>query len=138
MLYEIRWRADINGLVSALFEQNVRVMEATGTADEWDFRLQFSNRENLYAFRQELRKQGIRMQLRRLYNPSFPKETDTLTAEQYDAILAAYENGYWKIPRGVTLDELAKQIGVSDNAVSQRLRRGIEALVRETVIEKPP
>jgi hypothetical protein len=48
----------------------------------------------------------------------------------------AYEQGYFEVPRSVTVTELADHFGISDNAFSQRLRRGLSALVFETMIRR--
>ncbi|MFC7137822.1 helix-turn-helix domain-containing protein [Halobaculum litoreum] len=37
------------------------------------------------------------------------------------------------MPRAVTLEELGDRLGISDTAASQRLRRGITALLTESL-----
>jgi len=39
------------------------------------------------------------------------------------------ETGYFAVPSQVSLEELSDRLAVSDAAVSQRLRRGIESLL---------
>lgn len=134
-LFKLTWDEEIDHLVQPMIQNDAEVLEGTGTIEAWDFRLQFRNREDLVDFRQTAIDSGVDIELRRLYNPSLPDEAGVLTDEQRDAILTAYENGYWNIPRDVTLGELARLIGVSDNAVSQRLRRGIKTLVAETLLD---
>lgn len=41
--------------------------------------------------------------------------------------------GYYDIPRGCTTKELADELGISDQAVTERLRRAIGSLVRHTL-----
>jgi predicted DNA binding protein len=41
--------------------------------------------------------------------------------------------GYYDIPRGCTTNELADDLGISDHAVTERLRRAIVMLVTYTL-----
>jgi predicted DNA binding protein len=56
-----------------------------------------------------------------------------VTGPQREALLAALEAGYYDVPRGTTLAVVAESLGVSDQAVSTRLRRGTTALLRATL-----
>ncbi|WP_331234788.1 helix-turn-helix domain-containing protein [Natronorarus salvus] len=59
-----------------------------------------------------------------------------LNSEQYVALHAAVEGGYYETPREVTLDELAAELDVPRSTLSYRLRRAeaelAEAFVRST------
>ena len=60
------------------------------------------------------------------------------TDEQREALLAAYERGYFAEPRETSLEELAEVLGISPTAVGGRLKRGMRSLVGMTlVIERP-
>lgn len=133
VLYEIKWSSDINGLVQALFETDAQILEAEGTANVWDFRLQFRTRNALATFRERCDEADIPLTLRRLYNPALPEEGGQLSAAQYEALVAAYENGYFEVPRGTSMAVLAEEFGISDSALSQRIRRGTAALIAETL-----
>lgn len=47
-----------------------------------------------------------------------------LTTGQRDLVVAAYEAGYFDVPRETTLVELGEELEISDSAVSQRLAVG--------------
>ncbi|WP_264556728.1 helix-turn-helix domain-containing protein [Halocatena marina] len=134
-LFEIQWSPDVNALVDPMIESGAEVLPATGTVNVWEFRLQFRNRARLATFRERCQDNEVDMHLNALYNPTVPAEKtdDELTAEQYDIIDTAYRNGYWEIPREITMGELAELIGISSNAASQRLRRGLTVLVGEAL-----
>lgn len=134
VLYEVQWDTDINGLIDALQQTNARILEAEGTAEVWDFRLQFQTRNALARFRDACETHDISLTLRRLYNPSLPEEDSQLSGPQYEALVTAYEHGYYEIPRGSSMGELADKFGISDSAFSQRLRRGTGALIAETLL----
>jgi predicted DNA binding protein len=57
----------------------------------------------------------------------------TLTDAQHEALVLAYERGYFDSPRGVTLAELGAELGVSQQAVGARLRRGIRRTLARTL-----
>lgn len=134
VLYEIEWDPDIDGLIGALLETDARLLEAEGTADVWDFRLQFQNRADLGRFRTRCADHDIPLTLRRLYNPSLPEEGGQLSGEQYEALVAAHRAGYFEVPRGCSMNVVASEFGVSDSAISQRLRRGTAALIEEALL----
>ena len=133
ILYSVNWSPDIDALVETLVTLNVDILSADGTADYWEFRLQFRERADLKRFRRECQDNGIDMELLELFNPLMPPEKGPLTAEQKDALATAYENGYWDVPRGITQTDLAELVGISDNSMSQRLRRGVKVAVAETL-----
>ena len=56
-------------------------------------------------------------------------ERSPLTKTQYETVVTAYELGYFDVPRKVTLKELAAELDVSHQALSERLRRSHAALV---------
>ncbi|WP_290812837.1 bacterio-opsin activator domain-containing protein [Halovivax sp.] len=132
-LYEIHWSSDVNSLVQPLIEVGAEILSAEGAADEWDFRLQFRSHEDLDDFRSRCQENEIGIELRRLYNPSVPVEGGPLSIEQRDALVTAYLHGYYKVPREANQTDLSAQIGVSDNALSQRLRRGTARLIEESL-----
>jgi predicted DNA binding protein len=131
VLYSVNWSPDVNSLVQTLIDLGIEVLTAEGTANFWEFRLQFSNREQLAGFRRRCAEEDIPIELLRVYNPMMPQEVGPLSPAQNDALSTAYENGYWDVPRGINQQELADIIGISDNAMSQRLRRGVKVAVAE-------
>lgn len=57
-----------------------------------------------------------------------------ITEEQQEALIRAYTAGYYTIPRKITAKELADELGVSHQALSERLRRGHENVVKNALI----
>lgn len=58
-----------------------------------------------------------------------------LTDEQKAALTIAYEKGYFREPRDISLDEVADEIGLSSTAMSGRLRRGMRNLIATTLAD---
>jgi predicted DNA binding protein len=58
-----------------------------------------------------------------------------LTSAQHEALTLAFESGYYDVPADVTLDSLSKMLGITSQALSERLTRGTKTLIESTVIE---
>lgn len=54
-----------------------------------------------------------------------------LTSEQYEALTEAIQYGYFEIPRDISLVELAAELDISHQALSERLRRAYRTLISE-------
>ena len=54
-----------------------------------------------------------------------------VTDKQRKALTRAFESGYYDIPRGVTTEELATDLGISHQALSERFRRAHKGLIED-------
>lgn len=133
-LFEVRWTSDVDGLVTALVSTEAKMLEGSSTGEGWDFRLQFRDHDDLKEFREIAEGAEIPIILRRIYNPNFPRDESVLSTEQSEALMYAYEQGFFEVPRRTTVSELADHFGISDNAFSQRVRRGLSSLIYETMV----
>lgn len=61
-----------------------------------------------------------------------------LTEKQREAIVTAWEAGYFETPRRATLEDVADELGISQQALSKRIRRGCQSLVENTITVTPP
>jgi predicted DNA binding protein len=95
----------------------------------WELRLRFTDHRQLRQFNERCIEKEINLTLQRIYNPHVPPIQDELTSIQWHTLAVAYELGYFAVPRKVTLGELAEHLGVSKQAVSQRLRRATRTVV---------
>jgi len=132
-LFEVHWSDHVDGIVKALIDTRANILEATGEAEVWDFRLRFEAHEQLSELNMALTESGIPVTLRHIYNPTLPKEATTLSEEQREALRVAYQRGFFEVPRGITLAELADELDISDSALSQRMRRGLSVAVKQVV-----
>ncbi|WP_049980113.1 helix-turn-helix domain-containing protein [Halolamina rubra] len=53
----------------------------------------------------------------------------TLTARQREVLLAAHRNGYFEIPRGVTLEAIGDDLGIGRRTTEEHLRRAVNKLM---------
>ncbi|MDL5363301.1 bacterio-opsin activator domain-containing protein [Halalkalicoccus sp. NIPERK01] len=135
-LFEVRWSPAGNELVDALGEADATVLDAYGLAESWDFRLRFATHEDLSRFNIALTEAGIPVTLRRIHHPPFSEVTTSLSSIQRDTLATAYRSGYFRVPRRISQAALAEELGISDSALSQRIRRGVEALVEQALISQ--
>ncbi|ELY92310.1 bacterio-opsin activator HTH domain-containing protein [Natrialba hulunbeirensis JCM 10989] len=133
-LYAIVHIADLkDGLpYPLLFENNGVVLDATATRDGFDMRVRFPSRESLRRYRAGCKERGIPFRLQTLSEAdgAMGDGASGVTDTQREALVCALELGYFDIPRQVTMDEVADELAISTQAVSTRLRRGQQNLVR--------
>ncbi len=136
-LYRTSWDAVDKPFLEALLSCDAVLLRGNGDADSWEVRLRFPDSESLSAFHSTCRDAGVDVRVERLYHDGGAPSTGSLMTEsQRELVERAYDEGYFDIPRQVTLEGLAEQLDISDQAVSERLRRGLEALV-ETTVKSP-
>jgi predicted DNA binding protein len=123
-LYRVYWD-ETGEFVDALAESNATVLEGHGS-DPWTFRLLFPTREHVTTFREQCAAENIPFDVRRISELSddVAEPQFGLTGQQYEALRLAVERGYYSIPRETTLADLAQEVGISQQAMSERLRRG--------------
>lgn len=60
-----------------------------------------------------------------------------LTEEQYKALTKAADHGYYDISYDIELQELANDLDITHQALSERLRRETLALIEDTLLIGP-
>ena len=134
-LYEIRWVETVGDLVDEVVDMHGTVLEASATAGDWSLKIRFTDQSQVEKFQSYFEEEGVSFTVRRLTHPSAPQQaTFGLTDEQRETLVTAQREGYYRIPREISVAELAETFGLSANSISQRLRRGCDALVRSTLI----
>lgn len=78
---------------------------------------------------------GVQFELLEVADSNDLRDTQQfgLSNVQAETLLTALDRGYYAVPRQVNLEELAAPLDVSHQAVSERLRRGVGSLIRNTV-----
>ncbi|RDZ34363.1 MULTISPECIES: helix-turn-helix domain-containing protein [Haloferax] len=139
-LFRLDWDASQDHLFQCILDQGGQISSATGTSEGWDFEIRFSQREALSEFRTCCEDAHINLDVIRVYNPTDPGVSQWygLSEPQREALTLAVQMGYYDIPRGCTTQELASELGISDQAVTERLRRAIGAFVRRALLTPEP
>lgn len=107
-------------------------LEAQYVDGWWHGRMRFPDRAALAEYRSHLDDAGVDFRLKRLYDAGRPAGDGIgLTEEQRETLVLAHETGYFDIPRETTTAGLAEELGISNQAISERLRRGYSRLVEQ-------
>lgn len=129
-LYEIDWSGQVLELYGFVVDHGGTVLNAIGEDGEWTVRLRFENREDVSDFYEVFAEREISVdvvQVQELSDRSY--EDLGLTDEQYEALETAINLGYFEIPRETQLGEVADELDISDQALSERLRRAYHSIV---------
>lgn len=122
------------GLYPLLIDTASFVQRATATTDGWFCRIGSPDKSTLDQFFCACRERDIEYDIERVVERrDIETETFGLTGAQREALVTAFECGYFAVPRDCTLEELGDRLDISDTAVSMRLRRGIQTLLERTV-----
>ncbi|MGM0371999.1 MAG: helix-turn-helix domain-containing protein [Halobacteriota archaeon] len=135
-LFKLDWDASQDHLFRCIMDHEGQILGATGTADGWDFEIRFSQREALGQFQTCCEDAQISLDVISVYNPTSPEAGPWygLSKPQREALTLAVRLGYYDIPRGCTTEELANKLGISDQAVTERLRRAIGTFTRHALL----
>jgi predicted DNA binding protein len=130
-LLRVEWALDYADVLTILTEEEVPLIEATGTDQQWTFEVRGDDRSDIAAFQQRCRDLDIPITLTELHALTVVETgtEDALTDTQQEALKLAYERGYFESPREVTLEEL----GISQQAVGSRLQGGIKQILGSTL-----
>ncbi|WP_114579380.1 helix-turn-helix domain-containing protein [Saliphagus sp. LR7] len=137
-LYRIEYAAGVGNMCSAIFSNEGTILDAQCSANNWTFRLLFPERNLLSEAVGELEAQGLTIDVKRMVEAGRNadlEETAALTEAQEEAINEAYDLGYYDVPRRISLEDLAAELEISHQALSERLRRANKILASEQVSE---
>ena len=131
-LYEMSWVEETEGFLSCLRESEAVVLQAGGSETGLEFQLRFDCQEDISAFQRICRQYDITLSVERIVTESVVDAPGKkLTEPQRETIELALERGYFDVPRQTTMVELAEELGVSDQAVSARIRRAMKKLSQQ-------
>lgn len=135
-LYRGEWVQDVEMVAYAFTQAGAALLDATGRNGQWRLQLRFDERADCTRFRTHIAEDDLSVDLHRLYNPTQPRADATpgLTELQQETLVAALEAGYYEFPQEVTMGELAEEIGVSQQALAKRLRRGYRNLIEDSLV----
>jgi len=109
------------------------------TADGVEFLGRFPSHQAVATFRDAAHEKERGFQLVSLYEEGSTDDDSKwsnrydITTAQREALLIALEEGYFSVPRQTTMEAIAGQLDISISALSSRLRRGQQALLRNAL-----
>lgn len=135
-LYALNWDPSDDSLFKTILNMGATLLGATGDADIWEFELRFPSHDTLSEFQDYYVDRDLPITIKRIYNPTGPDAGPWfgLTPPQRETLSRAVEAGYYSLPRNTSTLQLGEEFDVSDQAVTERLRRGITTLVSNTLL----
>ncbi|ARS89318.1 helix-turn-helix domain-containing protein [Natrarchaeobaculum aegyptiacum] len=135
-LYSLDWNIGRDVFLQGVIELQGQLLSATGTVNTWEFEIRFPTHEALSDFQEYCSNAHIPLEVGRIYNPVRPGTGMWygVTEPQRETLMRAVQGGYYSIPRRMSTQDLADDLGISDQAVTERLRRAIETLTENTLI----
>lgn len=137
LVYGIMFTDDAKLIAPKVTEVGGMSLDARSFSDGWIERWQLPNREVLAEIWEYARENSFTFDVLELHQISEREHDDGygLTAEQHEALVTAYDSGYFEEPRGISLVELADELEISPAAASGRLRRGLTRLIGMTIVD---
>lgn len=138
-VYRVDLRPTADEFMRLFSAPEVSVSGAFGHDGEWVFRALAASRDSLSELTTYWRRTGIDYDVERIVAcEDVPSPTRFgLTDAQYHTLVTAFREGYYSVPRESDITAVSNMLGVSHQAASQRLRRGHEQLVQNTLVERP-
>jgi len=134
-LYRLSWTTRVPVVTGLLVASRGAILDARAQEATWTFRLLLPRRDAVAAIVESCDRYGVDARIERIYPMTESSRTgqSDLTEQQLQTVEIALERGYYDVPRQTTLTELAEELDVSHQALSERLRRGHRRLVETTL-----
>jgi predicted DNA binding protein len=133
--YRVTWKGRPQRLIKHLVAADSTLLSARGQGVRWEFRLLAPDREGVsraYDIMQEFGCDAECLSISTIDGTH--SHHSGLTDDQREALVEAFELGYHDIPREATAEELADELGISHQAVSERLWRGYSQLIEAELV----
>ena len=134
-LYRMEWVNRIHLIMEILVNEEATILDASTDSERWVFRILYPTHDGPSETMAFCEDHGLTLDVLSIHEmDSDPSGRYGLTKAQYEALTTACEQGYYKVPQEATLDDLADSLDISHQSLSERLRRGINALVTQTLL----
>lgn len=135
-LFRMRWAPRRRRLLESFTESGGTVLSLFGSDAEWHLRTLFPDRELLSQVYRRLEANDVAVRVDRV---SELESTDRygrygLSDRQYTTLVTGFRQGYYGVPRDVGTSELAADLGITHQALSERLRRAHGTLVEHALL----
>ncbi len=135
-LYRMTWIDRTEFVIHVLVDESGTIIDATGKDGKWELRILFPTRDTLSATYEFCETSDIPISIEQIYelNESARRGQYGLTEEQYETLVTALETGYYDIPRRISGEDLSDDLGISHQALSERLRRAYKNLISNALV----
>lgn len=133
--YQMTWTGSIDRIVPLLTNHEGTITHAVGSVEGWRLRVLFPDHEALSEAHDYLREAGFSLTIHVVYEATDDGHMQYgLTKMKRDTLVAAFNAGYFEVPRENQLADLSEQLDLLPQALSERLRRATSGLVESTLI----
>ncbi|MBX0298248.1 helix-turn-helix domain-containing protein, partial [Haloarcula nitratireducens] len=134
-LCRMRWVDEINLPFQMVTAGEGTLLDAFGADSHWHLRVLYPSREHLQKTKAFCAEHEVSCTIDGVHELADDLSGRYgLTARQYDALITAVEQGYFEVPREITLNALADELDMNYQTLSECLRRGTETLVKERLL----
>ena len=134
-IYSVEYTADAKVLSPIISAANGVILDMENEGATWILTVWVPERTDLDQLWEYAAQQDIDIDLRRLNEyAGFGNPDGGVSERQRDALLVAFERGYFEEPRDATLGEVAAELGISQPAAGGLLRRGTKRLIISSVL----
>lgn len=105
-----------------------------GKNNQWNLRILTPDRNSLSQMHETSTDLGYTIDCLTITSYDGDNSDCSELTDKQEALTGAYETGYYDIPQEITSAELAEQLGISHQALSERLHRGYKQIVGDELI----
>ena len=135
-IYSFEYTDEAKIISPVISAANGVVLDMENDGSAWIFNVWMPERTDLVHLWDYADQNDIAIDLLRVNEYASFGTTDAgLTDSQRDALLVAFETGYFEEPRNATLSEVAAELDISQPAAGGLLRRGIRRLIISSMID---
>lgn len=132
-LYRFTWEQIPEPIFAGLESTNAALLDAKGDHETWEFEMRFPTQDALTDFHDRCRDAGVDLTVTGIASFT-PNDSDSgLSESQRETLVRALEAGLYNVPRDTTAVEFAEELGISDQSLSERLRRAHATLIENTL-----
>lgn len=136
-LMRAEWDRDYVGVLNALAETHLVLLSGLGTGDGWHFEVRGETHADISHFRSYCQEHEVPIDITAVHAlVPVRDEGYELTQPQREALLAAFDQGYFDSPRQTSLESIASNLGITQQSLSSRLRRGHRRLIAATLVQQ--
>ncbi|QCC46929.1 helix-turn-helix domain-containing protein [Halobellus limi] len=135
-IYSFEYTDEAKILSPVISAANGVILDMENDGSAWTLTVWMPDRTDLVHLWDYARRNDVDIDLLRLNEYAGLGNADAgLTDSQREALLVAFESGYFEEPRDASLSEVAGDLDISQPAASGLLRRGIRRLIASSMID---
>ena len=128
--FRITWEGQTYCLIDRIVTDGATIATAHGRAGQWELRLTAPEHGTVTQVHDTLEEEGYRPEVLSLQTSDDYQPNDFGTSDpQRATLVTAFEMDDYDVPRTATLTDVALELGVSHQALSERVRRAHAQLV---------